>query len=227
MKKPGILFIYISIFILLIPAWTQQNENNYKDILFKMKERFKEIKTYQCIYEMFTANEEKTEKVVCRYFFKSPKMVRMEIREGKYKGTIMLYRPHKVRMKLGRGIFSLFSFRYHPNHKWVTDLRGYGLHQSDWGWYIDQHIQILELTDGIFSGEEVAAGRDTMKYKLISKDPGRTNDVAQELLWIDKKELIPVKYVQYNSQGKILMSALYKDIQLNVELDNQLFKKFK
>ncbi|UCH93375.1 MAG: hypothetical protein JSV88_24290 [Candidatus Aminicenantes bacterium] len=51
--------------------------------------------------------------------------------------------------------------------------------------------------------------------------------MAQELLWIDKKELIPVKYVQYNSQGKKLMSGLYTDIQLNVELDNQLFKKFK
>jgi outer membrane lipoprotein-sorting protein len=227
MKKPGVWVIYISIFILVIPGWSQQNQDNYKDILFKMKERFKEIKTYQCTYEMFTTRGEKSEKVVCNYFFKAPKMVRMELREGKYKGTIMLYRPHKVRLKLGRGIFSLFSFRYKPNHKWVTDLRGYGLHQSDWGWYIDRHIQMLELTGGIFSGEEVAAGRNTLKYKLISKNPGKTRDVAQELLWIDKKELIPVKYVQYNSQGKILMSALYKDIQLNVDLDNKIFKKFK
>ncbi len=226
-KKAGILVIYISIFILLIPGLTQQNENNYQDILFKMKERFNEIKTYRCIYEMFTANEEKSEKVVCNYFFKAPKMVRMELLQGKYKGTVMLYRPHKVRLKLGRGFFSLFTFRFKPDHKWVTNLRGYGLHQSDWGWYIDRHIQMLELTKSIFSGEEVAAGRDTMKYKLISNDPEKTGNVAQEILWIDRKELIPVKYVQYNSQGKILMSALYTDIQLNPDLDNKLFKKFK
>jgi outer membrane lipoprotein-sorting protein len=226
-RKPGILVIHIIIFILLIPGWSQQNQDNYKEILFKMKERFKEIKTYRCIYEMFTANEEKSERVVCNYFFKAPKMVRMELLEGKYKGTVMLYLPHKVRLKLGRGILSLFSFRYHPNHKWVSNLRGYGLHQSDWGWYIDRHIQMLALTGAIFSGEEAAAGRDTMKYKLISKDPEKTGNVAQEILWVDKKELIPVKYVQYNSQGKILMSGLYTDIRLNVDLDDQLFKKFK
>ncbi|MFC2140892.1 outer membrane lipoprotein carrier protein LolA [Acidobacteriota bacterium] len=227
MGKPGIIVIYIIIFILLIPAWAQQNENDYKDILFKMKERFKEIKTYQCIYEMFTAKGKKTEKVVSNYFFKAPKMVRMESREGRFKSTVMLYIPHKIRVKLGRGVFSLFIFRFKPNHKWVTNLRGYGLHQSDWGWYIDRHIQLLELTEAEFSGEEVTAGRDTMKYKLISKDPEKTGNVAQEILWIDKKELIPVKYVQYSTQGKILMSGLYTDIQLNVDLDNKIFKKFK
>ncbi len=224
---PGGAEILVIVFILFVPAWTQQNQDNYRDILFKMKERFKEIKTYRCIYEMFTTKGEKSEKVVCGYFFKSPKMVRMEIREGKYKGTVMLYRPHKVRLKLGRGILSLFSFRFKPSHKWVTNLRGYGLHQSDWGWYINQHIKMLELTTGIFSGEEIAAGRDTIKYKLISREPVKTKDVAQEIVWLDKKELFPVKYVQYNREGKILMSALYKDIHLNVKLDNKLFKKFR
>lgn len=227
MNKSNIFVIFIIVFILLIPAWAQQDENNYKDILYKMKERFEKVETYRCLFESFTAKGEKTKMVVSRYFFKSPKMVRMELREGKHKGTVLLYKPHKVRLKLGKGILSLFSFSFKPEHKWVTDLRNYGLHQSDWGWYIDRHIQTLELAEAIFSGEEVTAGRNTIKYIIISKDPEKTKSVAKEILWIDKKEFIPVKFVQYNSAGKIIMSGLYKDIELNVPLEDKLFKKFR
>ena len=227
MKRRRIVVIYISIFVLLIPTWAQQTENNYKNILVKMKKNFEKIETYQCLFESYTAKGEKTEKVTYMYFFKSPKMVRMEIREGKYKGTVLLYKPHKVRLKLGRGILSLFSFSFKPEHKWVTDLRNHGLHQSDWGWYIDQHIQTLELAESMFSGKEFVAGRNTIKYTIISKDSQKTKSIAKEILWIDNKEFIPVKYVQYNSAGKIIMSSLYKDIELNVHVENKLFKKFR
>lgn len=226
-KKSNVVIIYINFLLLFIPASAEQNDRNYKNVLFKMKQRFKEIKTYQCAYEMLTAKGEKIEKVVCRYFFKSPDMVRMELLEGKYKGAVMLYKSQKVRLKLRRGILSLFSLSYRPGHRCVTNLRGYGLHQSYWGWYIDRHINMLELTEGIFSGEETLSGRDTIKYKLISKNPGKTKGVAQEVLWIDKKELIPLKFVQYNSEGEILMFAWYKDIELNVALNDRIFKKFR
>jgi outer membrane lipoprotein-sorting protein len=226
-KKAGVFAVFIYFFVLLVPGWAQQKENNYKDILLKMKERFERIETYRCVFESFTAKGEKTKKVVSRYFFKAPKMVRMEIREGKYKGAVMLYKPHKVRLKLGKGILSLISFSFKPGHDWVTDLRDYGLHQSDWGWYINRHIQMLKYSRGRFAGQEAAAGRKTDKYIIISKEPDHTSGVAKEMLWIDKKECIPVKYVQYNSVGKIIMSSLYKEIELNVDLEDRLFTKFR
>ncbi|MCK5057582.1 MAG: hypothetical protein KAT34_13050 [Candidatus Aminicenantes bacterium] len=229
MKRPVFFVIFIIVLFLLIQASAREKEDNYsyRNVLIKMKAHFEKIKTYRCLFESFTAKGEKTKLVVCNYFYKSPGMIRMEILEGKYNGTVMLYKPHKVRLKLGRGILSWFSFSYKPEHDWVTDLRDYGLHQSHWGWYIDQHIRMLELADGTFSGEEVAAGRDTIKYTIVSKESQKTRSIAKEILWVDKREFIPVKYVQYDSLGKIIMSNLHKDIKLNIKLDNKLFRKFK
>lgn len=229
MKRSSFFIIYITVLFLLLPVWSRQGEKdyNYRDDLFKMKERCEKIKTYRCLFEQFTARGEKTKEVVCDYFFKAPGMVRMEILKGKHKGTIMLYKPHKVRLKLGRTLLSLFTFSFKPEHAWVTDLMGYGMHQSHWVWYIDQHIQTIELAEAKFSGEERAAGRDTIKYTIISKDPQKTKGIAKEILWIDKQEFFPLKYVQYDKKGKIMMSVLHKNIKLNLALDNELFEKFK
>jgi len=230
MKRLSVFMAFIFILILLAPGWAQQSENNYKDILIEMKKRFGEINTYQCIFELYTAKEEKTKKSISRYFFKKPKMIRMEIFEGNSKGVVLLYdknKKHEVRAKK-RGFFvSLFSRSFRPEHKKVTGLRGRGIHQSDWGYYIDRHIQMLEFLEGIFSGEEVVESRNTLVFKLVSNNPERTESVAKETLWVCKKEFIPVKYVQYDLSGEKILSSLFKDIKLNIDLDNKLFMKFK
>lgn len=225
MKRLSTLVAFIFSLIMLVPVWAKQSDNNYEDILIKMKERFEQIETYQCLFEAFTAKGEKTKVVISRYFFKKPKMVRMEILKGKHKGTVLLYKPHKVRLKLGKGILSLFSFTLEPEDKRLIDLRGHGLHQSDWGWYIDQHIPLLELTDSTFSGEETVDGRNTLVYMLSSKDPEKTKFITKETLWVDKEEFIPVKYVQYDSEGIIIQSSRHRDIEINIDLKDDLFKK--
>ncbi len=217
----------IYILILIIPGEIKGSKNDYTEVLFKMKEHIEKIETYQCIFEAFSSREEETKNVTFRYFFKSPKFVRMEILEGKHKGAILLYKPHKVRVKLKKGILSIFSFSFKPEHKYVTDLRGYGMHQSDWGWYVDQHLKMLEFSEAKFSRKEIVERRNTEVYVIISKEPKKTRSVAKETLWIDSKEFIPVKYVQQDKSGKIILSALYKDIILNLDLDDKLFMKFK
>lgn len=227
MKRMSPIMAFIFNLVLLVPASSQDSDNNYEDILIKMKERFEQIETYQCLFEAFTAKEGKTKVVISRYFFKKPKMVRMEILKGKNKGTVLLYKPHRVRLKLGKGILSLFSFTLEPEDKRLIDLRGHGLHQSDWGWYIDQHIQLLELTDSTFSGEETVDGRNTFVYMLFSKDPEKTKFITKETLWVDKEEFIPVKYLQYDSDGIIMQSSRHRYIEINIDLKDKLFEKFK
>jgi outer membrane lipoprotein-sorting protein len=86
---------------------------------------------------------------------------------------------------------------------------------------------MLELAEAIYSREEMVEGRNTKVYVIFSKEPKKTRRVAKETLWIDSKEFIPVKYVQQDKSGKIILSALYKDIILNLDLDDKLFMKFK
>jgi outer membrane lipoprotein-sorting protein len=221
------ILLLIMVFILFIPAYSGSSDAHYPDILTRMKERFEKIETYQCFFQVFTAKGKKTETVTARYYFKQPKMVRMEILEGSQKGAILLYKPHSVRLKPGKGLLSIFHFKLEPENDSLVDLRGYGIHETDWGYYIDQHLQRLEMTSSQFAGEENIEGRKTLVFELLSQYPERSNDVAKELLWIDKEELIPLKYVHYDTSGMLILSAQFKDIKINVEFEDSFFERFK
>ena len=214
-------------FMLLIPASSEGNEISFPDTLTRMKERFEKLETYQCFFQVFTAKGEKTKTVTARYYFKQPKMVRMELLEGRQEGTILLYKPHRVRLKPGKGVLSIFHFVLEPENDMLVDLRGYGIHETDWGYYIDQHLQRLEITSSRFAGEEDVEGRQTLVFELISQFPERSNDVAKEVLWIDKEELIPLKYVHYDTSGMLVLSAQFKDIKIDAEFEDWLFERFK
>lgn len=214
-------------FILFVPASSEGNDISFPDILTRMKERFEKLETYQCFFQVFTAKGEKTKTVTARYYFKQPKTVRMELLEGSQKGTILLYKPHRVRLKPGKGLFSIFHFVLEPENDMLVDLRGYGIHETDWGYYIDQHLQRLEITSSQFAGEENVEGRQTLVFELISQYPERSNDVAKEVLWVDKEELIPLKYVHYDTSGMLVLSAQFKDIKIDVEFEDSFFERFK
>jgi outer membrane lipoprotein-sorting protein len=108
----------------------------------------------------------------------------------------------------------------------VCDLRGYGLHQSDWGWYIDQHLENMKLFNGKITGEEVVNGRETIVCELVSKNPVETSSIAKEKVWVDKELAVPLKYLQYDSTGKLILSSMFSNIQLNCQLKNILFTEF-
>ena len=221
------ILLLIMVFILFIPAYSGSNDTSYPDTLTRMKERFEKIETYQCFFQVFTAKGKKTKTVIAQYYFKKPKWVRMELLEGSDKGSVLLYKPHKVRLKPGTGLLSIFHFTLEPENERLVDLRGYGIHETDWSYYIDQHLQKLGITSGQFVGEESVEGRETLVFELLSQYPERSNDVAKEILWVDKEELIPLKYVHYDTSGMLILSAQFKDIKINVEFEDSFFDRFK
>lgn len=221
------ILLLIPILILFIPAYPGSSDISYPDILNRMKDRFEKIETYQCFFQVFTAKGKKTKTVTAHYFFKKPKWIRMELLEGSQGGTIALYKPHSVRLKPGKGLLSIFHFKLEPENEMLVDLRGYGIHETDWGYYIDQHLQRLQMTSSQFAGEENVEGRQTLVFELLSRNPERSNDVAKEILWVDKDELIPLKYIHYDTSGMLILSAQFKDIKINVEFEDWLFDRFK
>lgn len=221
------ILLLIPVFILFIPAYSGSSDISYPDILAQMKDRFEKIETYQCFFQVFTARGKKTKTVTAYYFFKKPKWVRMELLEGSQGGTIALYKPHSVRLKPGKGLLSIFHFKFAPENEILVDLRGYGIHETDWGYYIDQHLQRLEITSSQFTGEENVEGRQTLVFELLSHHPERSNDVAREVLWVDKDELIPLKYVHYDTSGMLILSAQFKDIKIDMKFEDSLFERFK
>jgi len=199
---------------------------SYEESLLRIQSRYQTLQNYQCTFISYACNVEKSEEITYRYFFKKPGSVRMEVRTGSYEGAVLLYAGSNVRVKIGHGILSWFSFSFDPANKIVCDLRGNGLHQSDWGWYIEQHVHMMPLTLSRFIGIDTIEGKRSLKYELVSKDPGQTRSIVTEQLWIDAQQDILLQYKQYDNTGKLIQSGLYQDIVFDVGMNDNLFTEF-
>jgi outer membrane lipoprotein-sorting protein len=210
-------------------AKAAEAEISCESIFAGLKATFDTIEDYRCTFESYASDGKMSEKVVYEYFFKRPRQVRMKILSGKgsYNGTVLLYTGNKVKVHTDRGMMSLFSFCMGPDNKKLLNLRNHGIHQSDWGWFIDQHIESADLFDCKSVSEETVGDRDSAVYELVSRDPAKTEYLASEKLWVDKKDNIIVKYAQYDIYGNLMQSSLFKDIALNSGLDEDVFFNFK
>ena len=57
--------------------------------------------------------------------------------------------------------------------------------------------------------------------------PEKTESVARETLWVCKKEFIPIRFEAFDVFGEKIISANFKEIELNVDLEDRLFMKIK
>ncbi len=147
----------------------------------------------------------------------------MEALTGKYEGTVLLYAGTDVRVKLGHGILSWFTFTYEPSHRYVCDVRGNGVHQSSWVYYIDEHLLMKPLTKARFAGVETAGGRNALKFELASIDPARTRSIASEQIWVDAQQFVLLQYKQFDASGTLIQSGTYRDIVIDNEVNDSLF----
>jgi outer membrane lipoprotein-sorting protein len=201
-------------------------QRGYEESLEKAQSKFRSIHNYHCTFVSFSSEEDKKEEITYGYYYCKPCSVRLEVRTGPYEGTVLLYTGGTVRLKVGYGILSWFSFSFDQTDKIVCDLRGNGIHQSDWGWYIEQHLQFMPQTRSSFAGIDTINDRQTYKYELVSKDPNETRSVATEYMWVDIQEDVILRYEQYDSTGKLIQSGLYKDIVIDSVMSDSLFVEF-
>jgi outer membrane lipoprotein-sorting protein len=222
-----LVYVFIAM-LLVITGLAVAEETDYGKLFQKMQKQVDKIDDYQCTFESFSANDVKTKSITYKYYFKKPKSVRMEIQTGEQKGVVLVYTltQNKVKVRLNNPALAMIPVILDPTNKDVCDLRGYGLHQSDWGWYIDQHLKNMKLFNGKITGEEVVNGRKTIVCELVSRNPGETSSIAKEKVWIDKELTVPLKYLQYDSTGKLILSSMFSNIQLNRQLKNKLFTEF-
>lgn len=196
-------------------------------MLREMQHRFSAIRDYSCEMEVYSASGKKIRLEYYNFFFKKYRQLRVEITGGENKGAILLYRNGgDVRVKQKKGVGSLVALSFRPNHPWVTNLRGYGLHQSDWGWFIDKHIELAELFTGKFLRKEKLHNRNTYVYELISSDPRQTLGFKRELLWLDDTWGLPLRYQMFDEKQKAVQAMMAWNVQLNTGLSDSLFNDF-
>lgn len=228
-----ICFALSFLFILTLPVIS--HADFFSKTLALMKQRFESVNDYRCKYKAYSANGERSVELTFSYYYKRPKMIRMETLSGKYPGTIMLYdeqmKPDKVKVRVGNPFLAVMQkaiygdyFAIHDPK--VTDLGGFGILESDWGWLIEIHETMAAYGKTHIEKEMVLAGRPTLYYVLVSLQPEKTLSVAKEELWIDKETYSPVKFIDYDASGKVIRKSVFENMIINVGLKGELFTQF-
>jgi outer membrane lipoprotein-sorting protein len=235
---PHLLFAFLFTILLLLFVGVSPGQTvDVKGLFERMKRGFDQLEDYQCIYESYASNRKGLHKNTFQYYFKKPKLIRMEVKEGAHAGTILIYNPilapGKVRVKMRnrlRGVVQkLFYGEFIDlDDERVKGLRGYGIDESDWGWFIDKHLRIAESNGKTFEvefgGIGETNGRGTLSYILTSRNPAETLSIKKEKLWIDKETHLPIQYRLYDSSGRLMQSCSYEQIIINSNLKDALFK---
>ncbi len=202
------------------------------EILQLMTMKFEMLDNYQCRYQTYTARDDQKIEIEFNYYFKKPKFIRCDVVSDELQGSVMIYNqeshPTQIYVKSGSFLTKLFQsifskYYFDITDKKVLDLQKHGLHQSDWKWWIDEHIRFLPITESKYIGEETIWDRKTLLYQIISKDPRQTESVKIAYIWVDKENLFPIKYEHYNSKKMLIRKHQYKNLRFNTTLNDSLF----
>lgn len=208
---------------------------SFVSILKEMRNRIEHITDYQCRFRTYSTDGTETREVLLAYYYRTPSQIRMEVLEGPSPGSILIYnrriQPEQVRVIAGNRFTAfmqrMFYGEFFPlTNKWVLDLRGNGIQESDWPNFIDEHEKYLEIGSSRFIGEETLNGRKTYLFKLISNNPAETMSIKEEDVWVDAQYYFPVQFFQYDTQGRIARRTTITELQFNTGLDERLFIEF-
>jgi outer membrane lipoprotein-sorting protein len=207
----------------------------YSSTLPLMQAKFEAISDYRCLYHAYSAANGKSVHVTFRYYFQKPKQIRMETVTGRYPGTVLLYsaqhNPDKVKVRVGNPVVAvmqkaLYGDYFHHRDDKVTDLGGFGVLESDWGWFVDIHRQMARFGRTEVKKQVMVDGRPALYYRLVSSNPEKTMSVAEEELWIDTATYAPLKFVEYDRHGTVIRKVEYQEMAVDVGLAEELFTRF-
>jgi outer membrane lipoprotein-sorting protein len=207
----------------------------FADILSAMEARLADTVDYQCRLETWSSNGEQVQEVVVAYAYRRPARIRMEVLEGPYAGSLLLYDrerdPHRVRVLAGNPVLAflqrmLYGEFFAVDHRWVVDRRGGGIHQSHWPHFIAEHRHYLVAGRSRYLGEAMLDGRKTYGYRLVAASPVSPRAIQREDVWVDAVSFFPVQYRQYDASGKLLRRARISELRFNTGIDPAWFREF-
>ena len=104
------------------------------------------------------------------------------------------------------------------------------MHQSDWGWYIAEHLGMARILENNYTvsalGHETVNGIETALFQINSMIPEITHSIRLEKIWVDESTFFPVKFEQYDTAGRLVLSSTFSDLILDLDLEKKMFIEF-
>jgi outer membrane lipoprotein-sorting protein len=176
-------------------------------------ERCEKLESYRCRLTIHLTRGDRVQDSEYVFFYKKPNLIRMEVKEGKDKGsTVILRKDGRIRARR-EGILSMFAVTLAPDDRRLYDLWDRFFCNADWVTVLRETRERLE---------------DASAARVESVDGGRrillNNDAAGSLerTWLDGDQLVLLKKQARRENGDTL-EVTWSDIALNPALKEGLF----
>lgn len=207
----------------LSSSHSQEITRDGADFLKEMAQAADALKSYTFKSHQDVFKGSKTIEENSKFYYKRPRQIRAEEMGPFKKGSVaVLLKNGKVKGHLG-GIMSKFVGTVDANSEWVTSANDYPLVDSDF--YGMSQVMINFVKQGkkslVTESPVTVTGQPKPVY-VLELYTNASKDELMKRAYIDPQTLLPVEWFDYKD-GKLFAHTNWKDVQLNVDLNDSLF----
>lgn len=191
------------------------------EIIQKTQNSYKNLSTFYSILEVYNRIGNNEEYIVYEFYFQKPDKIRLEVLEGKDKGTTIVYQNSRVRLKKG-GVLSFIPLSLNIDDPLVLSIRKGRIDELGLSYIIDMitKYKAISIKESNFFGYNC--------YILeIGQSKDRLYNYSLQRIYIEKESFIPILLEQYENIGDqtiLVHRRVYKNFKINIPLDSKLFE---
>ena len=194
-----------------------QSPGAYLDLI---KARYGMIEDYQCRMEEFSIKDGRREERIMNYYFKKPKLIRIDILQGNRafdRGSVGVYRGgDKVSGHRG-GIMKDITLNISKDSPLATSIRGESIDRSDMATVIERFEYHVENSTARMSKKA-----SHLEFEFVPVDPSLIDGITKDIIWIDRELMLITRSERYEG-NKLVQQVFWSAYILNAGLPVELF----
>jgi|UniRef100_A0A7C3WN35 outer membrane lipoprotein-sorting protein len=213
---------YIILVLLFITLSTSLSLSiSIDEVIRKTQEANNKVSTIYSILEVYNRAGNNEEYFTYKFYYQKPDKIRLEVLEGKDKGTIMVYQTGKVRYKKG-GLLSFIPLSLNVDDPLVVSIRKGQIPDLTFDYIID-----LLLTNNPSGLKETVLLNYNCYVIEIGNSKDKLYNYSFQRIYIEKNSFLPVSLEQYEDikgERTLVHRRVYKNLQINIKFDPQTFE---
>ena len=190
------------------------------EVIASILQNYESVVDYQCRLTVLSYLGNKREERIINFYFKKPKLIRMDILKGTRpgdSGSIGVYKGgDKVAGRRG-GLLSGIVIKVSKDNPLVTTIRGVGLHESDLETVFDQ-LAFYKAKGRI----EFRDAGSSYVFTCTTRNPAENEGISKDLVWIDSKNFLITRNERYEGD-RLVQAASWGEYIVNAGLPEELF----
>jgi outer membrane lipoprotein-sorting protein len=207
--------------LILVGLGSSAHCQTAQEILAQTQETWNGIRDYRC--QMQSNNRLGQEKDLKKidFAFKREHQVRMEVLNGKSKGSVLTRNDSgRIKGKKG-GILGVVAVTLDETDERIFNLRGRKFYEADWGTVIEEFAGRIRAGWTVeVQGEEEVSGSQCHAIVATGRETG--SRISKDIMCVDKQRHLVLRRKQYEGED-LVNEVVWWDIQINPTLSDELF----